>query len=287
MLNIEVPMAGDDSLQLLWIPDNSYNELAENGSLYQVTSKLLVPTLPPNKPVTSFFKNKPSSFFKDSDLGLRYSSFTKGWDLTLNYLYHYHDSSTIFQNESDIGVELESKYKRNHLLGASASNAFGEFTFRAEVGFNSHTFHYTDHQNSQTSSFDNLGINQGIFESREFASVIGIDWQGLEDTMLSVQWFHSTLLNYKESQGIIRDKRTNVASFLYKQTFDNETFSFDLLALHGFNDQDGSLQLKLTYQLQSDIDLWVGTDIFYGDNNGLFGQFSETDRITLGWQWGL
>jgi len=284
MLNIEIPTSNENSLQLLWIPDTSYNEFAENGTRYQVTSELLTPTLPEDLPLTGFSKSKPNSFFNDSELGIRYSSFINGWDLTLNYLYHYHDSPVLFQSSTLQGVAIESKYKRNHLIGATASNAFGEFTFRAEVGLNSDTFHFA---RPEISSSENLSKNNGIFQSKEFASVFGLDWQGLEDTMISVQWFQSYLLDYKEDKNIVRDQQTNIASFLYKRTFNNETLTFDFLALHGFSNKDGSLQLKLTYQLQSDIDVWIGTDTFYGAQEGLFGQFSDKDRITLGWKWGF
>lgn len=279
MLNIDIPTGENGSVQLLWVPDNSYHEFAEDGTQFQITSELLLPAIATNQTVLAVSQTKPESIYSDSDVGIRFSNFVNGWDYTLNYFYHFHDSPVVFQTERQHGIDIDSTYRRNHLIGASASNTFGDFTFRAEVGFNSDTYHYT--------LPTDLGNNQGVHNSQEISSVVGLDWQGLDNTLLSVQWFQSRLLDYPSNKDIIRDQQNNIASFLYQQTFNNEIITVDLLALHSFNDKEGSVQLTLSYQWQSDITLWLGSDIFYGDQNGLFGQFSNNDRLTIGWQWGF
>ena len=279
MFNVEIPVGNDNSLQLLWLFDLSYNEFAESGSTYQMTSPLLVPQLPEGFPVSRFNQSKPSSTIKDSDFGLRYSMFYEGWDLTLNYLYHFHDSPVIYQIVENNNVVLNSRYERNHLFGATASKAFGNFTLRTEIGFSSDTFHLID--NSSPLYWQ----QQGIHQSADISSVLGIDWQGLEDTLLSFQWFQSYLFDYEDS--IIRPRNNNIFSFLYQQTFMNEIWVLEVLALHGFDNDDGVVQTKLSYLLESNIQLWLGTDIFYGSKQGLFGQFNETNRLIVGFEWGF
>ena len=298
MLNIDATIDDDSSIQFLWIPDTTYNEFAEEGSIYNASSELLRPDLA-EATLLGFNKDKPTSAFSDGDFGIRVSSFLNGWDLTLNWLYHYHDSPVISQQETQQGVLLESRYFRNHLIGASASNAFGDFTIRAEVGYNNETYHYTRQANLTTEftttdfATTNLAITEsdqnssGVHQSDEFASVIGLDWQGIENAMLSVQWFQSHLFDYPHDSKIIRKQQINTFSFLYRHSFINETLEFELLALHGLEYADNSFQLKLSYQLESNVDLWVGVDVFSGNSNGLFGQFDQTDRLTLGWRWGF
>jgi hypothetical protein len=274
MLNVEVPITDDGSLQLLLIPDNSYNELAESNTTYEITSPLQVPQLADGQNLIGFNQRKPSSIFSDSDFGIRYSLFYSGWDLTFNYMYHYLDSPVLYQNVSESGVIIDSKYERSQLFGASASNAFGDFTLRTEVGYSTNNFNLsTDLSQS------------GIHESTNLSSVIGLDWQGLENTLISVQWFNSHLFDYDES--VIRSQDENILSLLYKRTFQNETWGLDVLELHSLNKDDGSIQAKINYMLTSNVNLWVGTDIFYGNITGLFGQFKNTNRITLGIKWGL
>lgn len=279
MFNVEIPVGNDNSLQLLWIQDLSYNEFAESGSTYQMTSPLLVPQLPAGLSVAGLNKSKPISIIKDSDLGLRYLLFYEGWDLTFNYLYHYHDSPVIYQTVENNNVILNSKYERNHLLGATASKAFGDFTLRTEIGFSSDTFHLID-----TSSLLYL-LQQGIHKSADISSVLGIDWQGLEDTLLSFQWFQSYLFDHDDS--LFRPVNNNILSFLYKQTFENEIWEIEILAIHGFDKGDGVVQSKFSYLLEGNIQLWIGSDIFYGQKQGLFGQFKDTNRLIVGFEWGF
>ena len=274
MVNAEVPLSAQSTLQVLWIPDTTYNEFALTNSPYEITSPLFVPQLSDGVNLVGFKQSKPKSFFKDSDFGLRYSVFAGGWDLTLNYFYHYLDSPVLFQNLTDANLSIDSQYQRSHLLGASASNAFGDFTLRTELGYSSDTFHLS-RDLSQS----------GIVQSSDVSTVIGLDYQGISDTLLSVQWFASHLFDYEQS--MVRDQNTSTISFLIKRSFQNETWDMEILALHNSDNDDGSLQMLINYALSSHTKLWFGTDVFYGNKDGLFGQFSKQDRLTIGVQWGL
>lgn len=37
----------------------------------------------------------------------------------------------------------------------------------------------------------------------------------------------------------------------------------------------------------SNLKGWIGMDIFYGNSNGIYGQFNEVDRAYIGLEWGL
>jgi len=292
MLNIEIPIGDEDSLQILWIPDLTYHEFAEANTTFQITSPLFVPSIEDGLPIVGFAQRKPTSILSDSDVGLRYSKFYDGWDLTFNYLYHYHDSPILYQQFSGAGatsgISIDSRYERNHLIGATASNVFGDFTLRTEVGYNSDTFHQLNSFPSTTSSSTisppTLDTN-GIFQSAEFSSVIGLDWQGLQDVFMSVQWFQSHLFDYDKR--VVRPQMNNIVSFLYKQTFQNETIELNILSLYGFDQQDSSIQLELSYMLEDNLKIWIGSDRFSGSTAGLFGQFDQQDQIKLGFEWGI
>jgi len=279
MLNVEVPIGDDDSLQLLWIPDLSYNEFAVTGGVYQLTSPLLVPQLPTELTLAGYNLGKPSSIIKDSDVGLRYSKFYQGWDLTFNYLYHYLDSPISYQYVDKDTVVINAKYERSHLLGGTASKAFGDFTLRAEIGYSSDSFHLIDN------SSEGFIVKQGVHSSADISSVIGLDWQGLTDAMVSVQWFQSTLLDNEPE--LVRPQNDHSFSFMYTQSFENEVWEFETLILHSLEQDDGSIQSKLNYMLESNIKLWISTDVFYGSKSGLFGQFKDTKRVNIGVEWGF
>jgi hypothetical protein len=279
MINTEIPIGNDDSLQLLWIPDLSYNEFAISGGSYQPTSPILVPQIPQGVEDVQSYYRKPSSNLKDSDFGLKYSKFYQGWDLTFNYFYHYLDSPVNYKWVDKNRVNIYSLYERSHLVGSTASKAFGDFTLRAEVGYSSDSFHLLD--NLLSSSI----IKHGVHISADLSSVIGIDWQGLTDTMISVQWFQSSLIDYEP--GLFRSQTEHKFSLLYSKSFENEVWQFKVLFLHGLDNNDGSIQSNLSYMLESDIKLWTGIDVFYGNKSGIFGQFQSTDRVNIGVEWGF
>jgi len=287
MINAEIPIGDDDSLQFLWVVDQSYHRFANNGSDYQITSPLLVPQPIAGIDIASFELDKPDRLLKDSDLGLRYSKFYNGWDLTFNYLYHYLDSPVFYQeiNQqlSSATVALDAKYQRSHLFGFTASKAFDAWTIRSEIGYSTDSYHLLD---SNTQTFVDY---QGIRNSKDLSSVIGVDWQGLEDAMLSIQWFQSSLLDYDNDidNTMYRPKHNQIFSFLYQQNFANETWQLEVLAMFGVDQSDTSIQVELSHMLEDNIELWFGVDLFGGDQQSLFGQFNDTDRLVVGFEWGF
>jgi len=222
---------------------------------------------------------RPNKVFLDSDVGLRATTFWKGWDITFNYLYQYSDVPVFFR-EIDLSmaipvVTFKPEYKRSHLLGSSFSNAFDSLTFRGEVAYS--LDHYF--------SINDVADKDGILQSDEFAYVLGFDWQGIEETFLSFQLFQTYVI--KDNSQLIRDQLDTTFTFLYRQAFYNDTLVLDTLLLHNLNADDGLLRPKLKYQWQDDINIWVGFDIFYGQNSGLFGQFDKNDRFVAGLEWGI
>jgi len=276
MLNLELALAGEASLQLLWVPDTSYHEWAEVGSAWQLTSPVFIPYLLPEFTTQLQPLEKPSKPIKDSDLGLRYSDFIGGWDITLNYLYHYQDAPVYYQSLDTLAAiqRIAPRYERNHLLGSTLSNAFASMTLRAELAYSSATYH-------SSADFQ----QRAIVESGELASVLGLDWQGPETVFVSAQWFQSHLLDYRPE--VLREQTEHTLSLLYQQGFANEAWELKVLVLHSLNHHDNWLQLKLKYFMQSNFEVWLSSDRFSGDALSLFGQFDERDRFSLGFELGF
>ena len=272
-LNVEVPFSKFD-LQFIWIPDQTYDILPESGAAYAFTSpKFVPPAPPPHIPLTVNSIERPGRFFKDSDVGLRLSAFVNGWDLSLNYLYHYFDQPVFFQTLSSNGVIVAPRYERSHLLGGTFSNAFGDFVLRGEVAFNSDRFFLTDDARDK----------DGVVRSDEYGYVVGLDWSGMTDTLISGQLFQSMLS--KSPAGLVRDRVESVATLLVRRHFWNETLQLDMIWLSGLNEGDGLIRPKVRYQYTNDIALSFGADIFYGSKDGLFGEFKERDRLVFGVEW--
>jgi len=214
----------------------------------------------------------------DSDAGLRLTGFINGWGLSLNYLYQYDNQPTLNQRVDFVPtptVVITPKYHRTHVLGGTFSGAFGDWVTRGELGY------FTDHYFITTDA----AVPDGVAKSEELTYVLGIDWSGMRDTFISAQSFQCWLPGY--SAGIVRPELDTSLTFLIRRDFNNDTLSMELLWIASTNDGDGLVRLKLSYDLQDDLRIWLGLDLFYGDRDGLFGQIDDVSRVLIGAELGF
>lgn len=269
MVNAEFPI-GKTMLQLLWIPDTTYDDIPEPGATFAFTSPLIVPEIPPGIPVAMEPLDRPDDFIQDSDLAAKLSVFVGGWDLSINYAYHYFDRPVIRRQITASGVTVHQNYERTHLVGGTLSNVFGDFTFRGEVGFSSDRYFLTN----------NVADADGIANSGELSYVVGLDYQGWRNWFVSTQLFQSIVTDH--TRGLIRDDVDTTLTLLLRRDFLNDALQVETLVIQSLNQNDGVLQASMTYELRSNTRLHVGADFFYGKPEGLFGQFDKNDRISVG-----
>lgn len=270
-VNAEIPIQ-DLSLQLLWIPDPTYDDLPKPGSPFEFKSN--VPQPPPGANVVVSDPNRPSNFITGSDLGARLSTFWKGWDLTLNYFYFYDDIPALYRTIDLTGptptITVNPKYERAHLVGGTFSNAFGDLTLRGEFGYTFGRYFPTE----------DPADADGVHRSDNIGYVVGLDWFGLSETLLSFQYFQDIITD--TAPGLLRDQVENTVSFLIQRDFMNDALVFSTICVQSLNHGDGFVRPKLRYDATTNLDVWAGFDVFYGRSSGLFGQFDDASRFVFG-----
>lgn len=277
--NVEVP-AGPATLQLLWIPDPSTHDVPHPGAAFAFRAPRLVgPRPPPFVDVELRAPDRPDAF-SGSDLGARLAGRLRAWDLTANYLWHYDDVPVLRRGALRLAdgvptVDVQPEYERAHVLGATASNAFGELTVRLEAAYTTPRWVPSDDPRD----------SDGAVRSDELAAVVGLDWYGFRDTLLSLQLFPSLLVD--DERGLLRDRLDTNLTLLARRSFRNERLVAEAIWLHNLNESDGALRPELRYELRDGLWIWAGLDWFYGTRDGLFGQFDARDRALLGFEWGL
>ncbi|MEN8131424.1 MAG: DUF1302 family protein [Pseudomonadota bacterium] len=276
-VNAERPL-GDWTLQLLWLADQTYHALPQQQGTYVFTSPRLRPQAPPGITTRLLDSERPSRDLADSDAGLRLTSFLGGWDLSLNYLYQYHNQPVLHQRiipgPAPV-VEITPRYHRTHLLGGTFSRALGDWVVRGELGYFTDRFFLS----TDPSAAD------GVAKSRELSYVLGLDWSGLHDTFISTQLFQSWLPDH--TRGFTQPELDTTFTFLVRREFWNDTLTIEVLWIANTNDDDGLVRPKVSYDLQDNLSIWGGLDIFYGERDGLFGQFDDNDRLLLGLEVGF
>jgi hypothetical protein len=273
MLNIEHSLNQETNIQVLWIPDASTHEIAPVGSPFRITSALQVPQQNSSQDVRLVSPSAPKRIIKDSDFGLKLSRFWNGWDVTLNYLYHTIDEPVFETRIDSSGVSVVGDYRRSHMLGGTASSAFDDWTLRVELAFESDRYH----RNRQTQS--------GISKANQWGSVIGADFQGWSDQFLSLQWYQSQING--KVDGLIKAQQEDTLTLLWEVSMLNDTLTLSLQQLYSVDHRDGLSRPKLSYNLFSNLDVFTSVDHFFGSQDGLYGQFGDSDRITIGFELGL
>lgn len=266
----EVPL-GPATLQLVWLPDPTYDEIPLGSAAFAVTTPLLVPRAATPIPVEPV--RRPQSLRDSSDGGARLSMFIGGWDVTLNYLYHTYDDPVPFVAMRDGIPVLAPGYERSRLFGTTLSNAFGSTTVRGEVGYSTDRWFIT----TSATDFDR------VFPSDELAFVVGLDNTALTNTLLSVQYFESTLRD--PAAQMTRLRRERQATFMMQRWWRNESVRLRALWLRSLDRDDGAVQARLSWQATADLSIGLSLERFYGDRSGLFGEFHDASRAGLDVQW--
>lgn len=268
----EVPI-GPVTAQFIWIPDHTVDDVPEPGATFAFTSPFVVPRPSPEVigagPVLTADPDRPDDVITDDDYGVRLTAFLGGWDLSLNYLYHYNDQAVPYRATlGGGGVRFTPRYERTHVIGGTFSNAFGDFTVRGEMAYSTDRFFITEDPSD----------SDGIFETGEFGYVLGLDYQYDADLLMSGQLFQSVLID--DAPGAVRDRVDSTASLLVEKEFRNDTIKASALLLQSVNNGDGLVQADVSYRWRSNVILKLGADVFYGDGDGLFGQF-DADRKSV------
>jgi hypothetical protein len=276
--NVELP-AGPATLQLLWIPDPSVHDLPRRDALFAFRAPRLVgPRPPPGVAVKVRAPDRPDAF-SGSDLGARLSGRLGDWDLTASYLWHTDDAPVLRRRLRAPGgvptVDVALDYERAHVVGVTASNTFGELTVRLEAA-------YTHPRWLPSEDADD---SDGAVRGDELGAVVGLDWYGFRDALLSLQLFPSLLPD--DEPGLLRDRFDVNATLLARRSFRNERLVAEAIWMHNLNQGDGVVRPELRYELRDGLWVWAGLDWFYGTRDGLFGQYDARDRALLGFEWGL
>ncbi len=274
-VNLQTRLFGMD-VEAVWIPDTTYDELPDPGAVFALTSPLLgPPPLPLDRPVDFRDPDRPDRAIADSDAGVRFLGLVDGWDVTFLYLYHYEDRPLFEVDVAPTLTSVSQTYNRVHLLGATASKAFGNIVIRTEIG-------YTMGRGEQV----DLGVSpNGVAFSDNLSYVIGIDYYDFLDGLLSVQFFQDLVI--EDLDGLVPPRSQNYVTVTMRRSFRNDRLLADLRLLMNTNEGDGLARLLFKYELSDTLTLNAGVEKFFGTRDGVFGQFKEQDRVTLGFRVGF
>jgi hypothetical protein len=275
MTNVVLPL-GQFDMQILWIPDQTYTDFPnDNEGEFAIRSRRLIPQEVPGLilPVDRRRNERPDRFIEDSDIGVALTTSVQSWDFSLNYLYHYNDApyfeSTVSLRDARPILIIRERYERTHTLGGSTSTSIDKFVIRSEIA---HT--------TQRSIIDyDPNSKNGRFQTDDTSYVLGVDYYGLEQSLLSAQFYQSHLGD--ATKHLPRKKVDSIVTFLIRKELRQQQDSFEVRWMANKNDRDGLFRLQYVSMISNNVKGTVGVDVFHGNKNGLFGQFKNNDRMQL------
>ena len=169
-------------------------------------------------------------------------------------------------------VLVTPRYERTNTLGGSGARVYGDYTLRFEAVVSTDDY------------FAAPTAPSSIVRSASLRSVLGIDWRGLDRTLVSVQLFQTTM---REKDEIASRSQTEMnASLLMRYAF-GDSLQAELMTIHGLSGQGALIRPRVEIDLTKDLRLDLFGDFFEGSETGYLGQFNDLDRVGLSLVWDL
>jgi hypothetical protein len=109
------------------------------------------------------------------------------------------------------------------------------------------------------------------------------------DRMLPGNWFVSAQLYAKEpiddSKTYDHDTAQRAVTALVQSDAFGRWPQLEVFVFHSLLDHDSFARVQLRVRLSDDVGLVGGTDVFFGDREGVVGQYRDLDRIYLRAHW--
>lgn len=249
------------SIELVGIPiftpgimppeDSPYNTTAEQ--LDALGLELDDPSLPKKK-------------IANMEAAARVSFFLPHIDFAVSALYLWDDFPAMLLETVDDEVLVTQNYSRFFVLGAEFSAPLGDFVLRGEMAayFNRH-FQHSDMSASSKSHMLNY--------------MLGVDWYPGNNWTVMLQASSASILG--DASLLAQSEHTVIATLLLQKKLLREKLTLSNMTYMGFIDWDVFNRTSVEYALSDAFHIYLGFDLFAGDKQGDFGQYSDLSSVWL------
>ncbi len=266
MAKFEYYLTLDFSLQALIIPEMQFVELAKAGSEYALNNLVSIPS---GIQLIIDDIEEPDESFENTEYGLKFIGFYEGWDFTFNYLYTWDDVPVVKQtlDATTATLTISPEHERLHIVGGSVANVFLDAVVRGELAVNIGKYF----------SVDDPAVTNMVTKKTLLSYALAFE-RDMADISWLLQFLQETLLDYDDA--MTNDEVDTKVTLRGAKTFMNETLEVVLSTLYGVNEAEFLIRPSVKYDMTDSIKIKVGVDLFEGgDEDTLFGQFDDKDRV--------
>lgn len=259
---------GNWRAELALIPDGTGHMIPGAGAWFELTAPRFRYGATTGQPGLPVITEQPGHSLEDAAAGLRLLRQFNNLELSL-VAYTGSDPEPLGRLASVNGTPVvERFYERRDAFGFSADIGLGSAVLRGEYAYQpDRTF------NARTpGSLDAVELDQ-------HRGAIGLDIDGPLGVFVNVQYLVDTVSSAPAN--LVRPDCDRLATLYLRRSYAYDSVVVAARWYHSLIDGDDLAAVSLEHEINDSTSVELAAQFFNGDEKGLFGQFTDRDRITL------
>ncbi len=261
---------GSSTIEAIWKPVYAGNEFPAPGSIWYK---------PPELPAPATFdrsKEEINPSLENSEIYLKYSLSSSAIDFDVMGAYVWDQTPTMHvQKEFGLdslgnpiltGLLITPEHHRLYLAGGSFTSTIKSFVVRGEAAYYNGKYFQTADPRAE----------DALIQKDYLHYVVGLDY-GIGNLKLSTQFIQKYIMDYDDF--IDEDEFQNTMTFLARYDAMRETLHLELFSYIGLNYGDALIRPMVTYDVSDGFSILFGSNIFVGDERGMFGKYGDNSMI--------
>lgn len=256
-------LGGAVDTEFIWIPVFKAAVLPTGDNPWAVAQ-----VLPENIRVSSAPASEPETSLENSEFALKVSAYFSGLDVAASVFYTWDDyparHRTVQWEDQTAVVDFFPRHHRLTVFGLSFSWPWSDFVFRGEAAY------FLGMYRPAAA----LDLDPVPKDSLKWLG--GLDWNPGRDWTFSVQLTGDAIMDYDP---VLADESHDCTATLNvsKKLF-NQILTLSNLLYYGINDNEAYNRLSAQYALTDALHLYVGADVFLGEDGG-FGVYQDNTQV--------
>ena len=262
---------GNSTFEVIWKPIFAGNKFPGPGSIWYKPPEFPAP------PTFDYSKEKINPSLENSEIYLKYSLSSSAIDFDLMGAYTWDATPSMYiekQFEIDTntntpvlkGLLITPEHHRLYVAGGSFTSTIKSFVIRGEAAYYNGKYFQTADPTAD-----------GALTQKDYLHyVVGLDY-GVGHLKLSVQFIQKYIMDYNDF--IDEEEFGNTMTFLARYDAMRETLHFELFSYVGLNYGDALIRPKVTYDFSDSFSILLGSNIFVGDERGMFGRYDDNSML--------
>ncbi|MEN8223861.1 MAG: DUF1302 family protein [Bacteroidota bacterium] len=261
---------GNSTIEAIWKPIYAGNEFPVPGSIW------FKPPESPAPPTYDYSRQNINPSLENSEVYLKYSLSSSAIDFDLMGAYTW-DATPSMHIEKEFqmdslgnpmlsGLHITPEHHRLYVAGGSFTSTIKSFVLRGEAAYYNGKYFQTADPTAD-----------GALTQKDYLHyVAGLDY-GIGSLKLSAQFIQKYIMDYNNF--LEEDEFQNTMTFLARYDAMRETLHLELFSYVGLNYGDALIRPKVTYDFSDSFSILLGSNIFVGDERGMFGRYEDNSMI--------